>query len=170
MRTLTQDGQMRWLGPEKGVIGLAVNALMNAFWDMWARKEKKPFWKLICSMEPELLVKMIDFTHMTDCITPEEGLKILKEVRPKWEERIAELVKDGYPTYTTGAGWLGYSEEKTRGLCAKLVKEGFQHFKMKVGSEDVEEDMKRASWIREEIDRDGTIRTLMMDANQKWDV
>ena len=108
---------MRWLGPEKGVIGLAVNAIMNAFWDMWARKEKTPFWKLVCNMEPEQLIKMIDFTHMTDCITPEEGLKILKEVRPKWEERIAELVKDGYPTYTTGAGWLGYSEEKTRGLC-----------------------------------------------------
>lgn len=84
MRTLTQDGQMRWLGPEKGVIGLAVNAIMNAFWDMWARQKKQPFWKLVCNMEPEELIKMIDFTHMTDCITPEEGLAILKKVRPDW--------------------------------------------------------------------------------------
>jgi L-fuconate dehydratase len=167
MRTLTQDGQLRWLGPEKGVIGLAVNCITNALWDMWARKENKPFWMLVATMEPEQLIKCIDFHHMTDCITPEEGLALLKKQRPGWEKRVEEIKQNGYPTYTTGAGWLGYSEEKTRGLCRDLMNEGFTHFKMKVGSEKVEDDMERAEWIRNEI---GEKNVLMMDANQKWDV
>jgi L-fuconate dehydratase len=166
-RTLTQDGQMRWIGPEKGVLAMACGAVINAVWDMWARREGKPLWEMVCEMEPEQLVELIDFKHMTDVVTKAEALEILRARQADKAARIAEMKSDGFPAYTTSAGWLGYPEDKIRALCKKYLAEGHKYFKMKVGSVDPEDDMMRARAIRDEI---GPDNVLMMDANQKWDV
>lgn len=165
-RMILGDSQLRWLGPEKGVIHLATAALVNAVWDLYAKKEGKPLWRLLADMSPEQLVSCIDFTYITDAITPQEALQLLKGKASSKKERIEKLQKDGYPAYTTSAGWLGYSDDKMRRLCREAKAEGFDHIKIKVGS-DLQDDMRRAAIIREEI---GPDLRLMMDANQKWDV
>ncbi|THV60859.1 L-fuconate dehydratase [Flagellimonas alvinocaridis] len=165
-KMVTGDSQLRWLGPEKGVIHLATGALVNAVWDLYAKIEGKPLWKLIADMSPEELLSCVDFTYITDAITPTEALEILKKQESTKKERIDALLSNGYPAYTTSAGWLGYSDEKVRRLCREAKEEGFTHMKMKVGS-DLQDDMRRAALIREEIGND---LKLMMDANQKWDV
>ncbi|MEK6478078.1 L-fuconate dehydratase [Catalinimonas sp. 4WD22] len=165
-RMVTGDSQLRWLGPEKGVIHLATAAIVNAVWDLYAKAENKPLWKLICDMSAEELVSCIDFTYLSDVITSEESILMLKEKERGKAERIAYLQEHGYPAYTTSAGWLGYSEEKIRTLCREAKEEGWKHIKMKVGN-NLEDDMRRAAIIREEIGYD---IKLMMDANQKWDV
>lgn len=165
-KMITGDSQLRWLGPEKGVIHLATGAMVNAVWDLYAKAEGKPLWKLLADMTPEQLIKCIDFTYITDAITPNEALEILQKNQATKQERINDLLKNGYPAYTTSAGWLGYSDEKMRRLCKEAKAEGFKHMKIKVGS-DLEDDMRRAAIIREEI---GDDLQLMMDANQKWDV
>ena len=165
-KMITGDSQLRWLGPEKGVIHLATGAVVNAVWDLYAKAEGKPLWKLLADMSPEELVKCIDFTYITDALTPEEALSMLKELELGKEDRIEKLLQHGYPAYTTSAGWLGYSDEKIRRLSREAKEEGFRHLKMKVGS-DLQDDIRRASIIRSEI---GTDMKLMMDANQKWDV
>ncbi len=165
-KMITGDSQLRWLGPEKGVIHLATGAVVNAVWDLYAKVEQKPLWKLLADMSPEELVKCIDFTYITDAITPQEALDLLTKNEASKQERINLLLKDGYPAYTTSAGWLGYSDEKMRALCKQAKADGFKHMKMKVGS-NLQDDMRRAAIIREEIGED---LQLMMDANQKWDV
>jgi len=165
-KMITGDSQLRWLGPEKGVIHLATGALVNAVWDLYAKAEGKPLWKLLADMSPEGLVKCIDFTYITDALTPEEALSMLKELEPGKDDRIEELLQHGYPAYTTSAGWLGYSDEKVRRLSREAKEDGFRHLKMKVGS-DLKDDMRRAGIIRKEI---GADMKLMMDANQKWEV
>jgi len=109
-KTLTQDGQLRWIGPEKGVIAMACGAVLNAIWDLWSRLEKKPLWELVVDLEPKALVELIDFKHISDVITPKEALELLEAKRPGWEARKKEMQEDGYPAYTTSAGWLGYPE------------------------------------------------------------
>ncbi len=165
-RNLTGDSQLRWLGPEKGVIHLATGAIVNAVWDLYAKIEGKPLWQLIADMTPEELVSCVDFTYITDAITREEALQLLKEKAATKQDRITYLKEKGYPAYTTSAGWLGYSDEKMRRLCREAKAEGFTHLKMKVGS-NLKDDMRRAAIIRAEI---GDDLRLMMDANQKWDV
>lgn len=165
-KMITSDSQLRWLGPEKGVIHLATGALVNAIWDLYAKSEQKPLWRLISEMSPEQLVECIDFTYITDVINKKEALQLLKEKEQGKEERISYLKENGYPAYTTSAGWLGYSDEKIRRLCREAKAEGFTHIKMKVGS-DLQDDLRRSRVIREEIGYD---IKLMMDANQKWDV
>ncbi|MGJ8738485.1 L-fuconate dehydratase [Zobellia laminariae] len=165
-KMITGDSQLRWLGPEKGVIHLATGAMVNAVWDLYAKVEGKPLWKLLADMTPEELVRCVDFTYITDAITPQEALAMLKEKESSKQERIAKLKQDGYPAYTTSAGWLGYSDDKMRRLCREAKAAGFDHMKIKVGS-DLQDDMRRAAIIREEI---GDDLRLMMDANQKWDV
>ena len=165
-KMITGDSQLRWLGPEKGVIHLATGAMVNAVWDLYAKAEGKPLWKLLADMTPEELVRCVDFTYITDAITPQEALAMLKEKESSKQERIAKLKQDGYPAYTTSAGWLGYSDDKMRRLCREAKAAGFDHMKIKVGS-DLQDDMRRAAIIREEI---GDDLRLMMDANQKWDV
>lgn len=165
-KMLNGDSQLRWLGPEKGVIHLATGAIVNAVWDLYAKIEQKPLWKLLADMSPEQLVKCIDFTYITDALTPDEALEILQKNASTKQERIDLLLKNGYPAYTTSAGWLGYSDEKMRRLCKEAKAEGFKHMKIKVGS-DLKDDIRRAAIIREEI---GDDLQLMMDANQKWDV
>jgi L-fuconate dehydratase len=165
-KMITGDSQLRWLGPEKGVIHLATGALVNAVWDLYAKIEAKPLWKLLADMSPEELVNCIDFTYITDVIKPDEAILMLTKIEKSKEERIAELLKNGYPAYTTSAGWLGYSDKKMRRLCKEAKLKGFKHMKIKVGS-DLQDDIRRAAIIREEI---GDDLQLMMDANQKWDI
>ncbi len=166
-RDLTSgDSQLRWLGPEKGVIHLACAAMVNAVWDLWAKREGKPVWQLLADMTPEALVQCLDFRFVSDALTPEEAIALLRRQAPTKAERVAQLREHGYPGYTTSAGWLGYSEEKMRHLCREALDEGWRHFKQKVGG-DIEEDRARARILREEI---GPECTLMMDANQMWDV
>jgi L-fuconate dehydratase len=164
-RVITGDSQLRWVGPEKGVIHLATAAVVNAVWDLWAKKEGKPVWRLLCEMSPEEIVRCIDFRYITDALTPEEALAILRGNVATRPARIAEMQRDGYPAYTTSAGWLGYTDEQLRKLCRDALSEGWTHFKIKVGA-DIEDDIRRCKIIREEIGD----RKLMMDANQRWDV
>ncbi len=165
-RMITGDSQLRWLGPDKGVIHLATGALVNAVWDLYAKVEGKPLWKLLADMSPEELVACVDFTYIEDAISREEAIALLSKLEATKQERIDYLLKKGYPAYTTSAGWLGYSEEKMRRLCREAKAEGWTHLKMKVGN-DIDQDMRRAAIIREEIGED---IKLMMDANQKWGV
>lgn len=165
-RSLTSDGQLRWIGPEKGVIHLATSAIVNSVWDLYAKSKNVPLWKLLVDMSPEEIVGAIDFRYLTDALTPEEALAILRRKRASRAEREAELRRQGYPAYTTSAGWLGYSDDKLRKLCREGLAAGWTQFKMKVGAK-LEDDMRRAAIIRDEI---GWGRSLMMDANQAWDV
>ncbi|MDB4883761.1 MAG: Mandelate racemase/muconate lactonizing protein [Gemmatimonadetes bacterium] len=165
-RRMVGDTQLRWVGPEKGVIHLATAALVNAVWDLWAKVEGKPLWKLLADMSPEDVVRCIDFRYITDALTPADALEILRRHAPSRGEREAELKRVGYPAYTTSAGWLGYSDEKIRRLCREGMAQGWSHFKIKVGR-DLADDVRRAAIIREEI---GPDRKLMMDANQVWEV
>jgi L-fuconate dehydratase len=163
---LTGDSQLRWIGPEKGVIHLATAAVVNAVWDLYAKVEGKPLWKLLVDMRPEQLVSCIDFRYITDALTPEEALAILRRNAPTKATREAQMRQEGYPAYTTSAGWLGYTDEQMRQLCRQAIAQGWTHFKLKVGV-NIEEDIHRAQIMREEIGYD---RKLMMDANQYWDV
>jgi L-fuconate dehydratase len=165
-RSLTSDGQLRWIGPEKGALHLATGAVVNAVWDLYAKREGKPLWKLLVDMTPEQLVACIDFRYITDALTPQEALQILQKNAPTREAREAEMRRDGYPAYTTSAGWLGYSDEKLRRLCREAIAKGWTHFKIKVGGNPAD-DMRRCRIMREEI---GPQRKLMMDANEVWDV
>lgn len=165
-KMITGDSQLRWLGPEKGVIHLATGAIVNAVWDLYSKVEGKPLWQLIADMTSEEIVSCIDFTYITDALTQQEALTILKKKEATKNERLQQLMKEGYPAYTTSAGWLGYSDEKMRRLCREAKAAGFDHMKIKVGS-DLKDDMRRSAIIREEI---GPDLRLMMDANQKWDV
>ena len=165
-RRITSDGQLRWVGPEKGVIHLATAALVNALWDLYAKMEGKPVWKLLVDMTPEQVVSCIDFRYITDALTPDDALTILRKHAPTRESREAEIRRHGYPAYITSAGWLGYSEEKVRRLCREALAKGWSHFKVKVGAA-IEDDVRRVSAVREEI---GSEAKLMLDANQAWDV
>jgi L-fuconate dehydratase len=165
-RMITGDSQLRWIGPDKGAIHLGTAAVVNAVWDLYAKVEGKPLWKLLVDMSPEELVRCIDFRYITDALTPDEALEMLQRNAPTKAERESEMRAVGYPAYTTSAGWLGYSDDKLRRLCREAIADGWTHFKQKVGA-DLEDDIRRATIIREEI---GDERTLMMDANQRWDV
>jgi L-fuconate dehydratase len=165
-RQVTSDGQLRWIGPEKGAIHLATGALVNAVWDLYAKSERRPVWKLLLDLTPEQLVSTIDFRYLTDALTPDEALEMLRKNQPTRAERETEMLQQGFPAYTTSAAWLGYTEEKLRQLCREAIAEGWTHFKMKVGA-NLDDDVRRATLIREEI---GWDRRLMMDANQVWGV
>jgi L-fuconate dehydratase len=166
VRTLTIDTQLRWLGPEKGIIHMATGALVNAVWDLWAKREGKPVWKLLVDLDPKQIVDAIDFNYITDALTPDEALEMLHRQTAGKAKREAEMLRDGYPAYTTSTGWLGYSDEKVRKLCREAIAQGWTAFKMKVGT-NLRDNVRRAALMREEI---GYERRLMMDANQCWDV
>ncbi|MCP4194021.1 MAG: fuconate dehydratase [Planctomycetaceae bacterium] len=162
----TGDSQLRWLGPEKGTVHMAAGAIINAIWDLWAKTEQKPLWQLLCELSPEKLVSTIDFRYLTDAITPDEAREILEQLAPTRTDRIQQLKEDGYPAYTTSTGWLGYSDERLRHLCQAALADGWTSFKIKVGG-DLQQDLHRLRIVREEI---GDDHTLMLDANQIWDV
>ncbi|MGV8858346.1 L-fuconate dehydratase [Rhodoglobus sp.] len=165
-RELKSDSQLRWLGPEKGVEHLAMAAVMNAVWDLAARRAGKPLWRLLADMTPKQLVDTADFQYLTDALTKDEAIAMLSELAPTKEQRIAELTESGYPCYTTSAGWLGYSDEKLRRLCQEAVDAGYRHIKLKVGA-NLDDDIRRCGIAREVIGADAK---LMIDANQVWDV
>ncbi len=165
-RRLTQDPQLRWIGPEKGIVHMATGAVLNSVWDLWARREGKPLWKLLADLSPQQLVSAIDFLWISDALTPQEALAILEANAPTRARREAEMLARGFPAYTTSTGWIGYPDDKVRRLCREAVAAGWTHFKMKVGT-DGQQNIRRAGLMREEI---GAGRRLMMDANQCWDV
>ena len=165
-RHITGDSQLRWIGPDKGAIHLATGAVVNAVWDLWAKVEGKPVWELVADMTPEEFLRCIDFTYLTDAITPEEALAILQEKAKTKAERKQQMLDKGYPAYTTSAGWLGYSDEKLRRLCQEAIDDGWNHIKLKVG-DNLEDDIRRLRIAREVI---GPDRKLMVDANQRWEV
>jgi L-fuconate dehydratase len=165
-RQLIGETQFRWLGPEKGVIHLACGALINAVWDLYAKVEGKPLWQLLAEMPPEQLISLIDFRYIDDALTPDEALDILAASQPTMQQRLRLLEAEGYPAYTTSAGWFGFSDDKIRRLCREALAEGWTHFKLKVGG-DPADDLRRGRIVREEI---GPDNKLMVDANQKWGV
>jgi L-fuconate dehydratase len=165
-RRLVGDSPLRWLGPEKGVIHMAIGAVVNAMWDMLATRENKPLWKLLADMTPQQLVDLVDFRYLTDALTPAEALDLLVRGRAGAADRERTLLADGYPAYTTSAGWLGYSDEKVAMLCKEAVEEGFDHLKLKVGG-DIEDDVRRCQLVRGLVGED--VR-LSIDANQRWDI
>ncbi len=165
-REVTSASQLRWVGPEKGIIHLATAALVNAVWDLWAKVAGKPVWRLVADMTPEEFVGLIDFRYLTDALTRDEALAILRANAPTKAQRIAALEAKGFPAYTTSAGWLGYPDDKVRRLCREAIAAGLNYIKIKVGR-DLEDDKRRCAIVREEI---GPSRFLMIDANQVWDV
>ncbi|WBB81038.1 fuconate dehydratase [Micromonospora sp. WMMD882] len=165
-RSLSADVQLRWLGPEKGVIHMATGALVNAVWDLRAKLAGKPMWRFLAELSTEELVGSVDFHHITDALTPDEAAAILDKGRDGLADRLAVLEQSGFPSYTTSVGWLGYPDEKVRALTREAYASGWRAMKMKVGGPPAD-DLRRARIIRAEIGPDAL---LMMDANQVWDV
>jgi L-fuconate dehydratase len=165
-RRLAGDSQLRWLGPEKGVVHLALAAIVNAVWDLYGRVERKPVWKLLADMTPKQLVSCIDFRYITDVLAPEEAFEMLDRLARTKGDREAELLRTGYPAYTTSVGWMGYSDDKVRAACREAIADGWTHFKVKVGA-DPADDARRVGIVRDAI---GPANTLMIDANQRWGV
>jgi L-fuconate dehydratase len=165
-RTLVGDSQLRWVGPEKGVIHLATAAVVNAVWDLFAKRAGKPLWKVVCDMTPEEQVALVDFRYISDYLSPEAARERLARLAPTRADRETELLRDGYPAYTTSVGWLGYTDDRVRRLCHAALAEGWTRFKMKVGA-DVADDLRRGRIIRDAI---GPERMLAVDANQRWGV
>jgi L-fuconate dehydratase len=165
-RSLAGDSQLRWLGPEKGVVHLALAAVINAVWDLLARRAGKPLWKYLADLSPEAIVRAVDFRHISDVLSPEAALSLLQAKNAGRAERESHLLREGYPAYVTSAGWLGYDEATIRERCRAAIAQGWTHFKIKVGA-DADDDIRRCAMVREEI---GPERKLMVDANQVWDV
>ncbi|MFF7486578.1 L-fuconate dehydratase [Streptomyces luteogriseus] len=165
-RDLIGDSQLRWLGPEKGVMHMAVGAVVNAVWDLAAKRAGLPLWRLLAEADPEWIVRQVDFRYLTDALTPEEALTLLRRGRPGAGERTARLLESGYPAYTTSPGWLGYDDDKLTRLAAEAVADGFRQIKLKVGA-DLDDDIRRCRVARSVIGPD--VR-MAVDANQRWDV
>ncbi|WP_274424690.1 L-fuconate dehydratase [Chelativorans sp. YIM 93263] len=165
-RHVTGDSQLRWIGPDKGAMHLATAAVVNAVWDLWAKAEDKPVWRLVGEMSPEEIVRLVDFRYLHDVLTPDQALELLKKAEPGKAERITKLEAEGYACYTTSAGWLGYDDDKLRRLCREAVEAGFDHIKLKVGG-DLNDDIRRLRIAREAL---GPDRRIMVDANQVWEV
>ncbi|HVN27495.1 MAG TPA: enolase C-terminal domain-like protein, partial [Candidatus Binataceae bacterium] len=165
-RKLAGESQLRWIGPEKGAIHLATAAIVNAVWDLLARIHRKPIWKLVCDMTPEEIVACIDFRYISDALTPDEALTILRRNAPSRAAREAEMIAHGFPAYITSAGWMGYSDDRVRALCREALDAGWRRFKIKVGR-NRNENIHRCEVVREVIGPDAA---LMLDANQTWDV
>ena len=165
-RSLVHDSQLRWLGPEKGVMHMAISAVVNALWDLAAKRAGKPLWRLLADMSPEELVELVDFRYLTDTLTRAEALELLERARPGRAERTARLLEDGYPAYTTTPGWLGYSDAKLQRLCREAIDAGYDQIKLKVGA-NLEDDERRMRIAREVC---GPAMRIAVDANQRWDV
>ena len=165
-RSLTSDSHLRWLGPEKGVMHMAIGGVVNAAWDLAARRAGLPLWRFIAEMTPERIIEAIDFRYLTDALTPDEALAILRRAQPHRDARIAALLERGYPAYTTSPGWLGYSDDKLEALARQAVADGFRTIKLKVG-ERLDHDIRRLAIARAAVGEDIEIA---IDANQRWDV
>ena len=165
-RFVTGDSQLRWLGPDKGVMHLATGALINAVWDLWAKAEGKPVWQLVADMSPAELLRCVDFRYLTNAITRDEAGDILERAQTGKAARRENLLREGYPAYTTSAGWLGYDDDTIKRLAREAYAKGWRHFKLKVGR-DLTDDIRRATLLREAIGPDAK---MMLDANQVWEI
>ncbi len=165
-RELVYDSQLRWLGPEKGVMHMAIGAAINALWDLKAKREGKPLWLLLSELSPEALVDLVDFRYLTDALTRDEALEILRRAAPGRANRRAELSAGGIPAYTTTPGWLGYSDDKLARLCREAIDLGFAQIKLKVG-DNLDDDIRRMGIARQVC---GPQMRIAIDANQRWDV
>ncbi|KHL13180.1 L-fuconate dehydratase [Mumia flava] len=165
-RRLVHDSQLRWLGPEKGVMHMAVGAVVNALWDLRAKRAGRPLWQLLASLEPRAIVDLVDFRYLSDALTPADALEILEKAEPGRAQREAELLRSGYPGYTTTPGWLGYDDAKLERLCREAVEAGFRQIKLKVGA-DRDEDVRRLTIARRVV---GDDIAIAVDANQRWEV
>jgi L-fuconate dehydratase len=165
-RGLVYESHLRWLGPEKGVMHMAIGAVVNAVWDLHAKREGKPLWKLLADLEPVQIVDLIDFRYLGDALTRGEALEILMRGAEGKQQREQQLLDKGYPAYTTSAGWLGYSDEKVAMLVSEAIAEGFTHLKVKVGA-DIDDDVRRVNMVRELAGPDVLIS---IDANQRWEI
>lgn len=165
-RELVYDAQLRWLGPEKGVMHMAIGAVVNALWDLRAKREGMPLWQLLGGLSPEQIVDLVDFRYLTDALTPDEALELLRAAEPGRAQRSAALQEHGYPGYTTSPGWLGYSDEKLEHLAKEAVAQGFTQIKLKVGA-DIDDDIRRFALARSVV---GDGIRIAVDANQRWDV
>jgi L-fuconate dehydratase len=165
-RRLTHDSQLRWLGPEKGVVHMAIGAVVNAVWDLYARRCGLPLWKLLSDLSPKQVVELVDFRHLTDVLQPDEALELLARAAPGKQDRERRLLADGYPAYTSSAGWLGYSDQKVLSLVQSALGQGFRHLKLKVG-QNIDNDVRRVQLVREVV---GPHVELSVDANQVWEV
>ncbi|MGX9296940.1 enolase C-terminal domain-like protein [Tsukamurella paurometabola] len=165
-RELVYDAQLRWLGPEKGVMHMAIGAVVNALWDLRAKRAGLPLWQVLAGLSPQEIVDLVDFRYLTDALTPDEALALLERAAPGRAERAAALRAEGYPAYTTSPGWLGYSDEKLVRLAKEAVAEGFTQIKLKVGA-DIDDDVRRFALARSAVGDDVRIA---VDANQRWDV
>jgi len=165
-RTMAGDSPLRWLGPERGVMHMAIGAVLNACWDLAARRAGKPLWRLLADLTPEQVVDLVDFRYLNDALTREEALELLERGRAGRDERIADLERSGYPAYTSSPGWLGYSDEHMAALCAAAAEQGFTQVKLKVGSK-LEDDVRRIGVARAAA---GPGVGIALDANQVWDV
>jgi L-fuconate dehydratase len=165
-KSLVHDSQLRWLGPEKGVMHMAVGAVVNAVWDLKAKRADLPLWQLLARMSPAEIVDLVDFRYLSDALTPQEALEILERAAPGRGSQEASLLANGYPAYTTTPGWLGYDDDKLARLCSEAVDEGFTQIKLKVG-DDLEDDLRRLKIAREVV---GPDIAIAVDANQRWDV
>ena len=165
-RLVCSDSQLRWVGPEKGIIHMAGSAIINAVWDLIAKKDNKPIWMLFSEMSPEEFASIIDYRHMSDVLDKSEAINILKKLDSTKQDRITNLSKEGYPSYVTSAGWLGYSDEKIKTLCIEASNKGFKHVKLKVGK-NLKDDVRRLAVVRETL---GDEVKILLDANQVWEV
>ncbi|MFI6499299.1 enolase C-terminal domain-like protein [Nonomuraea typhae] len=165
-KEMVNDSQLRWLGPEKGVMHMAISAVVNALWDLRAKRYGRPLWLLLAEMSPEEIVDLVDFRYLSDALTPDEALAMLRAAEPGRRERVARLREQGYPAYTTSPGWLGYDDDKLRRLCKEALDQGFKQIKLKVGA-DLQDDIRRFTTAREVCGPDFPIA---IDANQRWDV
>src|SRR3954447_21169266 len=165
-RTLVHDSQLRWLGPEKGVMHMAISAVINALWDLAAKRAGKPLWRLLAELTPEQLVALVDFRYLGDALTRDDALEILRRAEPGRAERVQALLERGYPAYTTTPGWLGYSDAKLARLCREAVDAGYAQIKLKVGA-SLDDDIRRLRIAREAC---GPSIRIAVDANQRWDV
>ncbi|MFD4421601.1 L-fuconate dehydratase [Agromyces sp. NPDC058484] len=165
-RLLMTDSQLRWLGPEKGVMHMAIGAAVNALWDLRAKRAGEPLWLHLSRLSPEEIVSLVDFRYLSDAITPDKAIDILRAALPGREERTRALLANGYPAYTTSPGWLGYSDEKLERLCREAVADGFPQIKLKVGA-DLDDDRRRMAVARRTV---GPDYPIAIDANQRWDV
>jgi L-fuconate dehydratase len=165
-KRMVHDSQLRWLGPEKGIMHMAISAVINALWDLKAKRVGQPVWKLLSGMTPEEIVALVDFRYLSDALTPREALEILRRAAPGRAEREARLREHGYPGYTTTPGWLGYDDDKLRLLCKQAVDDGFTQIKLKVGA-NLADDLRRLRIARDAV---GPHIRIAIDANQRWDV
>ncbi|MFE8007541.1 L-fuconate dehydratase [Streptomyces sp. NPDC057418] len=165
-RELTHDSQLRWLGPEKGVMHMAAGAVVNAAWDLAAKQAGQPVWQFLAGMSPQELVSLVDFRYLTDALTPQEALALLRAAEPGRARRTERLLAEGYPAYTTSPGWLGYDDDKLVRLAKEAVADGFTQIKLKVGA-DLDDDIRRLALARTAV---GPGIRIAVDANQRWDV